>query len=142
VSRFLNSTQAPGSVVTLGEVEGEFTLPDPAPPKLLFLTAGSGITPVMAMLRALDRRQEVPDVAHIHSARTSAEAIFAGDLGGLKERYESYQYTLRETSTARAPAARAPRRGMSGLAAARDLRLRPRCDARGAEGAFRRGGAA
>ena len=100
VSRFLNSIQAPGSVVTLGEVEGEFTLPDPAPPKLLFLTAGSGITPVMAMLRALDRRREVPDVVHIHSARTPADAVFAGDLAGLHERYDSYQYTLRETSTA------------------------------------------
>jgi stearoyl-CoA 9-desaturase NADPH oxidoreductase len=100
VSRFLNSSQAPGSVVTLGDVEGEFTLPDPVPPKLLFLTAGSGITPVMAMLRALDRRREVPDVIHIHSARTSDEAIFAGDLAGLNDRYESYQYSLRETSTA------------------------------------------
>jgi len=100
VSRFLNSTQAPGSVVTLGQVEGEFTLPDPVPAKLLFITAGSGITPVMAMLRALDRRREVPDVVHIHSARTSAEAIFAGDVAGLNERYDSYQYTLRETSTA------------------------------------------
>ena len=65
VSPFLNSTQAPGSVVTLGEVEGEFVLPDPPPPKVLFVTAGSGITPVMAMLRALDRRHEVPDVVHI-----------------------------------------------------------------------------
>jgi stearoyl-CoA 9-desaturase NADPH oxidoreductase len=100
VSRFLNSTQATGSVVTLGEVEGEFTLPDPVPSKLLFLTAGSGITPVMAMLRSLDRRQEVPNVVHVHSARTAAEAIFGGDLAGLNERYDSYQYTLRETTTA------------------------------------------
>lgn len=100
VSRFLNSTQAPGSVVTLGEVEGEFTLPDPPPRKLLFLTAGSGVTPVMAMLRALDRRGEVPDVVHVHSARTAAEAIFAGDLAGLNDRYDSYRYSLRETSTA------------------------------------------
>jgi ferredoxin-NADP reductase len=100
VSRWLNSTQAPGSVVTLGDVEGGFTLPEPVPPKLLFLTAGSGITPVMAMLRSLDRRREVPDVVHVHSARTAAETIFAGDLAGLNERYNSYQYTLRETSTA------------------------------------------
>src|SRR3954453_2165301 len=80
VSRFLNSTHAVGSIVTLGDVEGEFTLPSPIPAKLLFLTAGSGITPVMAMLRSLSRRGEVPDVLHIHSARTSAEAIFASTL--------------------------------------------------------------
>jgi ferredoxin-NADP reductase len=100
VSRWLNSTQAPGSVVTLGDVEGGFTLPEPVPPQLLFLTAGSGVTPVMAMLRSLDRRGEVPDVVHVHSARSADEAIFAGDLAGLNERYDSYRYTLRETSTA------------------------------------------
>ena len=50
--------------------------------KLLFLTAGSGITPVMAMLRSLGRRGECPDVVHIHSARTQSEAIFAGELEG------------------------------------------------------------
>ena len=87
-------------MVTLGEVEGKFVLPDPPPAKVLFVTAGSGITSVMAMLLALDRRQEVPDVVHIHSARAAAEAIFAGDLAGLNERYDSYRYTLQETSTA------------------------------------------
>src|SRR5579875_604077 len=53
VSRWLHGPQAVGSIVTLGDVEGEFVLPDPVPEKLLFLTAGSGITPVMAMLRHL-----------------------------------------------------------------------------------------
>lgn len=98
VSRFLNSTQAAGSIVTLGDVEGEFTLPSPRPPKLLFLTAGSGITPVMAMLRSLDRCGEVADVFHIHSARTSAEAIFAAELAALAERHDGYRVTQRATS--------------------------------------------
>ncbi|MDT5136127.1 MAG: stearoyl-CoA 9-desaturase oxidoreductase [Mycobacterium sp.] len=98
VSRFLNSTHAVGSIVTLGDVEGEFTLPSPTPAKMLFLTAGSGITPVMAMLRSLSRRGEVPDVVHIHSARTSAEAIFASDLAVLAEKHDSYRITQRATS--------------------------------------------
>ncbi|GAC1397578.1 MAG: ferredoxin reductase [Mycobacterium sp.] len=98
VSRFLNSSHAAGSIVTLGDVEGEFTLPSPTPPKLLFLTAGSGVTPVMAMLRALSRSGNFPDVLHIHSARTRSEAIFAADLAALAERHDGYRVTQRATS--------------------------------------------
>src|SRR5947207_2310202 len=52
----------PGATVRLGGVEGSFVLPDPLPPKLLFISAGSGITPIMSMLRSLDRREELADV--------------------------------------------------------------------------------
>jgi stearoyl-CoA 9-desaturase NADPH oxidoreductase len=97
VSRFLSSTQAAGSIVTLGSVEGEFTLPSPTPAKVLFLTAGSGVTPVMAMLRSLSRSGDFPDVLHIHSARTPSEAIFAADLAALAERHEGYRVTQRAT---------------------------------------------
>jgi stearoyl-CoA 9-desaturase NADPH oxidoreductase len=99
VSRFLNSTQAPGSIVTLGEVEGEFTLGDSPPGKLLFLTAGSGITPVRAILTGLDRRGSVPDAVHIHSARAPEEAIFAGELAALAQRHSGYRLTQRATGT-------------------------------------------
>ena len=44
---------APGTVVRLAAPQGNFVLPDPAPASLLFLTGGSGITPVMSMLRTL-----------------------------------------------------------------------------------------
>ena len=99
VSRFLSSSQAAGSIVTLGDVEGEFTMPSPTPSKVLFLTAGSGVTPVMAMLRSLGRRrEEFPDVLHIHSARTQSEAIFAEDLAALAERQPAYRLTQRATS--------------------------------------------
>lgn len=72
VSNFRQSSGAVGAIVTLGQVEGEFTLPRPTPPALLFLTAGSGITPVIAMLRSLLRSIDgaFPDIVHIHSSRT------------------------------------------------------------------------
>lgn len=98
VSGFLNSSYAVGSIVTLGDVEGEFMLPSPIPPKLLFLTAGSGITPVRAMLRSMSRRDAMPDVVHVHSARTSDEAIFASELSALAERHDGYRVTQRATS--------------------------------------------
>src|SRR5262249_41769428 len=45
----------PGTIVRLAAPRGNFVLPDPAPSSILFLTAGSGITPVMSMLRTLLR---------------------------------------------------------------------------------------
>ncbi len=58
----------PGTVVRLAAPRGDFVLPDPPPQKVLFLTAGSGLTPVMGMLRMLDRRETMPDVVLVHSA--------------------------------------------------------------------------
>ncbi len=98
VSRWLHGTSAVGSIVTLGGTEGEFILPDPVPAKLLFITAGSGITPVMAMLRALERRRKLPDTVHLHSARTPGAAIFASDLTALEQRSDKYKLIQRITS--------------------------------------------
>ncbi len=46
----------PGAIVRLGGVEGTFVLPDPLPERLLFISAGSGITPIMSMLRSIAQR--------------------------------------------------------------------------------------
>ena len=51
VSTFLAHRAGPGTIVTLSDVEGEYVLPDPPPEKLLFISAGSGVTPIMSMLR-------------------------------------------------------------------------------------------
>jgi len=77
-----------GTIVGLGGVEGEFVLPDPPPEKLLFISAGSGITPIMSMLRSLDGDDEVNDVLVLHSARTRDEVIFGAQLRRLAERHE------------------------------------------------------
>src|SRR6202040_2147075 len=53
-----------GTVVRLAAPKGDFALPDPPPAKLLLVTAGSGITPIMAMLRSLKKRGESPDIMH------------------------------------------------------------------------------
>ena len=69
VSPYLVRRGRPGSIVSLGGVEGEFVLPDPLPEKLLFISAGSGITPIMSMLRSLEHQDALDDVLLIHSAR-------------------------------------------------------------------------
>src|SRR5918912_4227629 len=68
VSPYLVYRGRPGCIVGLGGVEGDFVLPDPLPDKLLFISAGSGITPIMSMLRSLARRDEMDDVVLLHSA--------------------------------------------------------------------------
>jgi ferredoxin-NADP reductase len=73
-----------GTMLHLDQACGEFVLPDIRPDKVLFITAGSGITPVMGMLRsALD---ELDDVVVVHSAPTAADVIFAGELRMLASR--------------------------------------------------------
>src|SRR4030081_432293 len=51
----------PGTIVSLGGVEGDFILPDPPPERLLFVSAGSGITPIMSMLRHLEHEDALRD---------------------------------------------------------------------------------
>ncbi len=67
-----------GTVVQLDQAAGEFTLPAAAPAKILFLTAGSGITPVMGMLRNM--AEHIDDVVVVHCAPTADDVIFGGEL--------------------------------------------------------------
>jgi len=67
-----------GTVIQLDQATGDFHLPADAPPRVLFVTAGSGITPVMGMLR--NRLTELRDVVVLHSAPTSADVIFGPEL--------------------------------------------------------------
>ncbi|CAG6899488.1 ferredoxin reductase [Mycobacterium avium subsp. paratuberculosis] len=89
----------PGTVVRLAAPQGNFVLPDPAPASILFLTAGSGITPVMSMLRTLVRRDQIGDIVHLHSAPTEADVMFRGELAALANEHPGYRLQLRETRT-------------------------------------------
>lgn len=104
VSNHLVRRTEPGTVIRLGRPEGTFVLPEPPPPSLLFVTAGSGITPVMAMLDGLldgppgDGRAEAgPDVVLIHSAPSRDEVIFGRRLRSLAARYRRLRLHERHT---------------------------------------------
>ena len=77
-----------GTIVRLALPQGEFVLPDPPPSKVLFWTGGSGITPVMSMLRTMHRRDTMPDVVHIHSSPTMEAAIFRDERLALADRHD------------------------------------------------------
>jgi ferredoxin-NADP reductase len=99
-SRHLVHGIAPGTIVRLAPPQGEFVLPDPLPGKVLMLTAGSGITPIMAMLRTLDRRHgsgSLADVTVVHSAPDADRALFAGELDLLARRHPGWRVVQRHT---------------------------------------------
>ncbi|MBX9638592.1 MAG: ferredoxin reductase [Mycobacteriaceae bacterium] len=98
VSPYLVEKIRPGELVRLGEIEGVFTLPEPLPAKMLFISAGSGITPIMSMLRSLDSRDALGDVLVIHSARTREQVMFLDVLENLDNRHDGMRLDLRLTS--------------------------------------------
>jgi len=98
VSPYLNRGLKPGQLVFLSHVEGQFVLPDPLPDSLLFISAGSGITPIMSMLRSLHRGQALDDAVHLHSARRPDEVIFGSELRALAGEHDGFR--LHEQHTA------------------------------------------
>jgi len=89
MSQHLVTGVAEGTIVRLAPPKGDFVLPDPPPKKMLFLTGGSGITPVMAMLRTLHRRDSMPDVLLAHSAPDADSLLFGDELDRLESEHES-----------------------------------------------------
>jgi ferredoxin-NADP reductase len=91
----------PGTVVRLAAPQGNFVMPEPPPDSVLFLTAGSGITPVMSMLRTMVRRGQLrSDVVHVHSAPTAEEVMFAAELAELGRTRPGYRLIVRTTRSA------------------------------------------
>jgi stearoyl-CoA 9-desaturase NADPH oxidoreductase len=64
-------------------------LPDELPVRLLFLSAGSGVTPIASMLRSLQRTGalERTDAVRLHCARESGDVIFGAELRALARRH-------------------------------------------------------
>ena len=80
VSSFLHDAVRPGHVLGLSQASGRFVVADPPPARLLMLSAGSGITPIMSILRDLHARRLPTDVVLVHSCRTPQDAIFRHEL--------------------------------------------------------------
>lgn len=89
-SHLVSGAVPSGTIVRLATPAGNFALPDPPPEKILFITAGSGITPVMGMLRTMNRRGQLPDVMHVHSAPTESDVMFADELTALHGEHEDF----------------------------------------------------
>ncbi|WP_235531114.1 MULTISPECIES: ferredoxin reductase [unclassified Nocardioides] len=99
LSEHLVNGLEPGTIVRLATPSGDFVLPDPPPARSLFLVGGSGITPVMSMLRTLDRRGTMSDVVLHYSSTTPERMIFRGELLALHEKHPPFTLHERHTDT-------------------------------------------
>jgi ferredoxin-NADP reductase len=92
VSGTLVRETRPGDILFLAPPQGDFVLPE-HPRPLLMLTAGSGITPVMSMIRTLVPNRPDADVVLIHSARTPEDSIFREELSELADQFPNFKVT-------------------------------------------------
>jgi ferredoxin-NADP reductase len=86
VSQHLRGGLTKGTIVDLSQAAGEFVLPEVLPPHLLLVSGGSGITPVMSMLRSLrDARPPATRITFLHYSRSAADEMFSSELDQLAE---------------------------------------------------------
>ena len=83
VSNWLHDNLEPGNWIAMHAPAGAFVLPEEDAPKYLFLSAGSGITPVLSMTRTLYDLGSEADILFVHSARTPADIIYRGELEAM-----------------------------------------------------------
>lgn len=93
VSNYLYERARRGMIVGLAGVGGDFVLPARRPRRILFVSGGSGITPVMAMLRTLVAEGHPGEIAFVHYARTADEACYRDELAALANVRVLHGYT-------------------------------------------------
>ena len=98
MSGYLHTQARVGDVFTISQAMGEFVLPDMLPEKLLLLSAGSGITPVMSMLRELNHRGYRGDVVFMHACRGAHSLAFAHTLKTFQTHWPALRLVIHPTS--------------------------------------------
>ena len=91
VSKYLKQQARPGLVVTLSQADGVFALPEARPERILLISGGSGITPVMAMLRTLCDENHAGRITFLHYCRSAADLIYAAELAQIAERHPNVE---------------------------------------------------
>ncbi|MFX1757117.1 ferredoxin reductase [Rhodococcus sp. As11] len=86
VSRHLHDHARVGDVVELGPVAGEFVVPSPRPRRLLFVAAGSGLTPVLSMLTGLVAEGYDGSAVLLYYTRTPGHVPRRAELDVLADR--------------------------------------------------------
>jgi ferredoxin-NADP reductase len=84
VTRWMHSALVPGMRIAARGPVGRFSVVWHHARKLLLISAGSGATPMMSMLRWLADRREDTDVAYVHVARTPENLLFRAELEVLQ----------------------------------------------------------
>ncbi|MEP7180023.1 MAG: ferredoxin reductase, partial [Pseudonocardiales bacterium] len=94
VSQFLHANAAPGLVVGLAQADGTFGLPAQRPQNVLFISGGSGITPVMSMLRTLCDEGYAGRVTFLHYGYTEHDIAYRAELLALAAEHDNVRLVL------------------------------------------------
>ena len=100
VSQYLHGHARAGEVFELGQAFGELCLPGHAEGRWLFLAAGSGITPLVALTRQLAAQGMPVELDLAYWARTREELCFLDELRGLAVRHPRFRLHLGLTGEA------------------------------------------
>ena len=85
VSSFFHEVAAVGDEIELrGPLGGHFLWPEPATGPVLLIGAGSGVVPLMAMIRQRRAQAQVVPTALLLSARTAEDVLFAEELHSIE----------------------------------------------------------
>jgi ferredoxin-NADP reductase/MOSC domain-containing protein YiiM len=84
VSRWLHAHVEPGSVIEAAAPRGDFYLIDGSNPVIL-MSAGIGVTPVLAMLHRLAAAHSARDIWWLHTTRNRESQSFAAEVKSLIE---------------------------------------------------------
>jgi ferredoxin-NADP reductase/mono/diheme cytochrome c family protein len=93
-SVYLNSRAAVGLTVEANGPFGHFCFDERKHAAIVLIAAGSGITPMMAMLRYIDDMCLDTKVTLLYCVRTSRDVIFAPELDELRVRLKHFRYEL------------------------------------------------
>ncbi|MGB3637557.1 MAG: FHA domain-containing protein [Rivularia sp. (in: cyanobacteria)] len=91
VSNWFHDNLQAGSQVKIGSPLGDFSCIEHPSSKILFISAGSGITPMMSMSRWLLDTNAGSDIVFFHSARTADDIVFRQELELMTSRYANFQ---------------------------------------------------
>jgi ferredoxin-NADP reductase len=94
VSVFLNDRASVGMTVEANGPFGRFCFDESKHHKVVLVAAGSGVTPMMAMLRYIDDLCLETTVTLLYCVRTSSDIMFHGELKELRARLKNFRYHL------------------------------------------------
>lgn len=97
VSEHLIAELAPGRVVHLGDAQGTFRLPAEVPGRVVLISGGSGITPVLSMARTLLDGGYDGEIVFLHYARRQADWLYTRELAQLARRHPRVRVAYRTT---------------------------------------------
>ncbi|MFI7665815.1 ferredoxin reductase [Nocardia sp. NPDC049526] len=98
VSQYLYRNAVPGMVVSLEPAAGVFQLPEPRPERVLLISGGSGITPVLSMLRTLADEGYPGELAFLHYAKSPETVPHRAELEAIAQTHKNFRIELRYPS--------------------------------------------